>query len=227
MGLPRYLADKYTVSRSSSEIWEIFARCFSAGANAGERAFDISQKFDKNKRILNQAHVISCFLKWHWKSLEFRKYKSYSQDGLTRCTAKLYVGLLASGGPDLRQVSVPKYFLGALERLNERRQNFDELQIQKLAEIRSLQKKVYSSRIFPARLRAIIFERDNHTCQNCLRDRETLAKAGRHLEVDHIVPWIDGGLTTYSNGRTLCSECNIGRHHAKEFLAALAVLSKK
>jgi hypothetical protein len=39
--------------------------------------------------------------------------------------------------------------------------------------------------------------------------------AGLHLEVDHIQAFADGGLTTYSNGQTMCSECNKAKHHTK------------
>ena len=80
---------------------------------------------------------------------------------------------------------------------------------------RDITRRVYSERLFPPMLRHVIFERDNFTCQVCGKTRETLAFEGSHLEVDHVKEWEDGGLTCYDNGRTICADCNKGRHGAK------------
>ena len=56
-------------------------------------------------------------------------------------------------------------------------------------------------------LRYDILKRDNFRCQIC----GSTAQDGVKLHVDHIVPVSKGGLTTYSNLRTLCDRCNLGK----------------
>lgn len=129
--------------------------------------------------------------------------------------------------PEFRSVTVPRYFLPRLEQLNSERENNDRRNAELVKKVALLRNKVYASRCFPAHLRTIIFERDEYRCQICLRDRETLLRFGLYLEVDHILPYIDGGKTTYSNGRTLCSECNRAKHHAKGYLSAIQSLESK
>ncbi len=56
-------------------------------------------------------------------------------------------------------------------------------------------------------IRARVLKRDNHLCQNCLRN-------GRAVEartVDHIIPKAHGGTDDDSNLESLCWEC----HRAK------------
>lgn len=77
--------------------------------------------------------------------------------------------------------------------------------------------KEYESRNFPSTLRNVIFTRDNFTCKICNTHKDNLPDK-IHLEVDHILSWQDGGKTTYSNGQTICSDCNKGKHHAKKYL---------
>lgn len=77
--------------------------------------------------------------------------------------------------------------------------------------------KVYASRVFPCMLRQLIFERDKYICRLCGRSLSVLEKEGHHLEVDHILAYEDGGITVLSNGQTLCSECNKGKHHSKKY----------
>lgn len=104
---------------------------------------------------------------------------------------------------------------------------FEAQLVRKRDELLTCQEVVYASRFFPPKIREIIFERDDYTCQKCLRTRDQLKPLGYHLEVDHIVAWIDGGKTTYRNGQTLCSECNKGKHHAKSYLSAAALLQER
>lgn len=92
---------------------------------------------------------------------------------------------------------------------------------EKLEKLRGV---VYKSRTFPSSLRAIIFERDNYTCQRCGRNLETLKQLHLRLECDHIVAYSDGGITTYDNGETLCSECNNAKHASKHYRRALQEL---
>jgi 5-methylcytosine-specific restriction endonuclease McrA len=51
------------------------------------------------------------------------------------------------------------------------------------------------------RIRPIILERDNYTCQNC-------GATDPPLEIDHIVAIARGGTNDLSNLRTLCRSCN-------------------
>ena len=81
------------------------------------------------------------------------------------------------------------------------------------------QNKVYQSRTFPPTVAVLIWERDVYTCQICGRNVEELKKIGRWLTVDHIKEWEDGGLTTMSNGQTLCNIDNTAKHHAKKYFA--------
>ena len=63
------------------------------------------------------------------------------------------------------------------------------------------------------RLRAEVFERDNHTCQICNYSAGEKYADGElvKLEADHIVPLNDGGQTRVDNLQTLCSRCNAGK----------------
>ncbi|MBQ3210221.1 MAG: HNH endonuclease [Oscillospiraceae bacterium] len=56
-------------------------------------------------------------------------------------------------------------------------------------------------------LRYKILQRDGFRCVLCGASRND----GAILEVDHIIPVSKGGLTTESNLRTLCRECNRGK----------------
>lgn len=77
-----------------------------------------------------------------------------------------------------------------------------------------LKKRVYKSRSFPPKLRYAIFKRDKYKCQSCGIHADNLPKKV-NLEIDHIVSYSKGGKTTYSNGQTLCSNCNKGKYHAE------------
>ncbi|WP_125196226.1 HNH endonuclease [Leptospira kmetyi] len=80
----------------------------------------------------------------------------------------------------------------------------------------SYMEKVYKQRTFPPSLRDHIFLRDRFCCQQCGISKESAIAYGFHLEVDHIKEWVDGGETCFSNGQTICSKCNKGKHYAKK-----------
>lgn len=61
-----------------------------------------------------------------------------------------------------------------------------------------------------AQIRALIFERDDYTCQYC-------GTRGTRLECDHITPVADGGQHTHDNLCTACFDCN--RAKASQSLA--------
>jgi 5-methylcytosine-specific restriction endonuclease McrA len=62
------------------------------------------------------------------------------------------------------------------------------------------------SRTAGASLRFSVFRRDSFTCQYCGRRAPSVP-----LHVDDIVPWSSGGKTEFSNLRTACSVCNLGK----------------
>ena len=80
------------------------------------------------------------------------------------------------------------------------------------------QQRVYSYQVKTERakmndsLRYDIFKRDKFRCQIC----GATAKEGAKLHVDHIVPVSKGGKTVYSNLRTLCDRCNMGKSNKIE-----------
>ena len=66
---------------------------------------------------------------------------------------------------------------------------------------------VYQRKIMTNSLRYDILKRDGFRCVLCGRSQDH----GITLHVDHIIPVSKGGKTEYSNLRTLCSECNMGK----------------
>ncbi|PJO25141.1 hypothetical protein Y5A_000315 [Burkholderia glumae AU6208] len=52
-----------------------------------------------------------------------------------------------------------------------------------------------------ARIRAVVFARDDYTCRYC-------GARGVYLEADHVVPLSRGGPTTEQNLVTSCRPCN-------------------
>jgi len=59
------------------------------------------------------------------------------------------------------------------------------------------------------RLRFRVLRRDRFACQGC--GTSPAITAGVELHVDHLIPWSEGGETTFENLRTLCSRCNLGK----------------
>ncbi len=59
------------------------------------------------------------------------------------------------------------------------------------------------------RLRFKVLRSDNFTCRQC--GASPARTLGVELHVDHVVPWSKGGLTTFDNLQTLCSQCNLGK----------------
>jgi 5-methylcytosine-specific restriction endonuclease McrA len=222
MGLPRFVAnelDAYAYKTRDTIL--VDALC--AGAQYGHRVFEILNRCKKSGADGSLwLHVTWCLIRSRWADFGFRQFRLTCPDNMDRVPSKLYVGLEQSPAGALlcewRSVTIPLYFMKRLEQLNSEREARDRAEVKLAAQIALLRDKIYVSRCFPSRLRFIIFERDKYRCQICLRNKETLAGLGRHLEVDHISPFIDGGKTTYSNGMTVCNECNIAKHHAKGYL---------
>lgn len=58
-------------------------------------------------------------------------------------------------------------------------------------------------------LRYIVLRRDRFRCVLC--GNSPAKDLTCELHVDHVVPFVDGGLTTLENLRTLCLPCNLGK----------------
>lgn len=226
MSLPRFVADALEAyAYKTRDTILVDALC--AGAQHGPRVFEILSKCEGfNGDGPSWLHVTWCFIRARWAYFGFRQFRKNCPDSMDRVQGKLYIGLEQSLPGvffcEWRSVMIPLYFAKRLEQLNSEREARDRAEAELAAQIIALRNKVYASRCFPSRLRLIIFERDKYRCQICLRDKEALYRLGRHLEVDHILPYIDGGKTTYTNGRTLCNECNIAQHHAKKYLEGIS-----
>jgi 5-methylcytosine-specific restriction endonuclease McrA len=76
--------------------------------------------------------------------------------------------------------------------------------------LRSLKRKPVAGKrgSISKKIRYLVFERDNFTCQACGR---TPTKDGVKLSPDHIVPVDWGGETALENLQALCRECNEGK----------------
>jgi hypothetical protein len=96
-----------------------------------------------------------------------------------------------------------------LKRLSDQKKEKEWYIIQKKEELDNI-RTIEQGRKFTGRLRQLILERDNYRCVLCGADSNSCK-----LEVDHILPWADGGKTMYENGRTVCPDCNKGLHHLK------------
>lgn len=84
----------------------------------------------------------------------------------------------------------------ALERMNYVPDIDDEL------ECYLKRKRMYETNVKEwYRIRKVVFERDNYTCQYC-------GKRGCVLEVDHIIPFSKGGSYDLNNLVTACRKCN-------------------
>lgn len=59
------------------------------------------------------------------------------------------------------------------------------------------------------RLRFLTLRRDGFRCKAC--GRSPANEPGVELEVDHVIPWSDGGETLLENLQSLCEKCNGGK----------------
>lgn len=74
-------------------------------------------------------------------------------------------------------------------------------------DIRKIHARGNKGRIAGAKLRQMVLERDGFRCVQCGDNPAN----GAILEIDHIVPWVAGGLTEERNLQTLCQRCNAGK----------------
>lgn len=65
------------------------------------------------------------------------------------------------------------------------------------------------------RIRLQVFEKDNYTCTTC--GCSPVSHPGLPLEVDHIIPFSNGGMDIISNYKTSCLKCNRGKGDIENF----------
>jgi hypothetical protein len=66
-----------------------------------------------------------------------------------------------------------------------------------------------TSRTISWRLRFLVMRRDDFKCR--FDGKSPATHTGTILEVDHIIPWAEGGETVMENLQTLCQQCNGGK----------------
>lgn len=59
-----------------------------------------------------------------------------------------------------------------------------------------------------------VLRRDRFTCCACGASPAT--DPGTRLQVDHVIPWSNGGATTEENLQTLCEKCNQGKSNSTD-----------
>ncbi|MGL5796238.1 MAG: HNH endonuclease [Waterburya sp.] len=63
-----------------------------------------------------------------------------------------------------------------------------------------------NSRHIPKTIRVDVLRRDNYRCVFC-----GISAKKAELQIDHIIPFSQGGSNTIDNLQTLCSDCNQGK----------------
>lgn len=151
-----------------------------------------------------------------------------------KAPAKVYVGTVrdcqnpqgSEEKQEFKELICSVGFHPTVEAMNDAKIKRDEEDHALQEKVIQFRGKEYKGRSFRGELRNLILERDNYTCQICLKSDHQLALEGRHLEVDHITPFAEGGKTTYDNGRVVCDECNKGIYHARNKQSALVKISQ-
>lgn len=78
-----------------------------------------------------------------------------------------------------------------------------------IANKRSKKSVHITTRSVNARFRYQVLKRDHYKYCSC--GASPAKGSAVELEVDHIIPWADGGETVLDNLQTLCSICNNGK----------------
>ena len=213
MGMPSYLNRKFLKSLKSDLAFKLLL----AGASCDQDIFF----YLLNEVKVSRKKIIIDHLKGRFRFENLLYYREDKQDKLDKIKARVYVGFEEQSGCFIAQYADVKISISYLEKLdnfNDKREAIDRENLELSYRIALFKNKIYASRFFPQKLKQVIFQRDNYSCQLCGKHRELLISEGLHLEVDHIIECEDGGQTTYSNGQTLCSACNKGKHHAKKLM---------
>lgn len=226
MGMPRALNEKYKefklqffFDKGPFSFEERLFYVYKVGAMNMD-LFDIYTKVE-----LPPIIAILCGMKHRFK-IDFiddnHNPSSTGVDGLTRIEYEKYQGIKMSFGKYVavtRKVTIATLIHSKLKEIDAQKLESDIKQAKVRDGALKFKNKIFASRAFPSKLKQLIFYRDNYQCQICGKGKEKLFSEGLHLEVDHVVEWSDGGETSYSNGRTICSDCNKGKYHAKSIIA--------
>lgn len=63
-----------------------------------------------------------------------------------------------------------------------------------------------NSRNIPKSIRVDVLRRDNYRCLFC-----GVSAKKAELQIDHVIPFSQGGSNDINNLQTLCSDCNLGK----------------
>jgi 5-methylcytosine-specific restriction enzyme A len=63
-----------------------------------------------------------------------------------------------------------------------------------------------NSRHIPKAIRVDVLRRDNYRCVFC-----GVSAKKAELQIDHVIPFSQGGSNAINNLQTLCSDCNLGK----------------
>ena len=110
--------------------------------------------------------------------------------------------------PNLLQKLARKAIRELIDEVNTQRKTQSSKQKTEKAEVRSLskRKKQKRSRYISASVRVSVLNRDGYRCVFCGRSAKQV-----ELEVDHIIPFSQGGSNDLNNLQTLCFDCNRGK----------------
>lgn len=212
MGLPSFLKRQYASGGYD------FSGALYDGMMELKGSFIKCSRFPEQGKT-SKAHAVSCVAKYGLK------HKYYGARELFRYHENPYSGMTEialfcryeknDDGTYTRYHKTMLVFNSMKEKVIAFTKERDKLAIQRIEkEIKIEQiRNAEGGRTYRGRMRQLILERDGYRCVLCGKSPVD----GISLEVDHIIPWEDGGKTTYDNGRTVCSECNKGLHWNKKF----------
>lgn len=172
-----------------------------------EKNLRIKQNTDNDDDYITTDKFVSLRIKECTPPKEVERLKKYGSDGIKQIITPIWV----------KEIKIKQKYKSSYASIRERDYQKERIAYIKNPELYIFKDKIYNQRSFPSSLRHYIYQRDNFTCQICGKHKSQLPKK-IHLEVDHIIAWQDGGQTTLSNGQTVCSDCNKGKHHAKKYL---------
>lgn len=226
MGLPRYVNNKYEeMLKMYMEGIMFFAQDIFKYGNIVTEFMDKQNKLfysSKSENYRSMQYAVREKLKKRY-SLTVKK-DNFDKYSLELIEVDKYVrlkffrdsllGELLEGGV-YEKILIKEKFRHLYDIIQLKKMNNDAYEYDENPLLYKIKNKEFLSRCFPSSLKQIIFNRDNFTCKVCKIHKDNLPEK-IHLEIDHIIAWEDGGKTTYSNGQTICSDCNKGKHHTKK-----------